>query len=84
MNYACFHIQLLGEERFRALDKIKTIGSTYMAAVGLIPDYKIVNDSEDGGMSAITYLAQVWWNIMPSVRFKPSKKNHPVTLDLAC
>ena len=28
---------LVGEDRFRAVDKIKTIGSTYMAAVGLIP-----------------------------------------------
>lgn len=28
---------LLGQERFVAIDKIKTVGSTYMAAVGLIP-----------------------------------------------
>lgn len=31
---------LLGQERFAAIDKIKTIGSTYMAAVGLIPGKK--------------------------------------------
>ena len=30
--------ELLGDERFRAIDKIKTIGSTYMAAIGLIPE----------------------------------------------
>jgi adenylate cyclase 1 len=52
-------LQLLGEERFRAIDKIKTIGSTYMAAVGLIPDHRIVNDREDGGASAVAYLAQL-------------------------
>lgn len=34
--------QLLKEERFLGIDKIKTVGSTYMAVVGLIP-----------GMSAI-------------------------------
>lgn len=28
---------LLGQERFVAIDKIKTVGSTYMCAVGLIP-----------------------------------------------
>ena len=50
---------LVGEDRFRAIDKIKTIGSTYMAAVGLIPDYRIAPESEDGGISAIAYLAQL-------------------------
>ena len=35
---------LLAQERFVAIDKIKTVGSTYMAAVGLIPDYKMNND----------------------------------------
>ena len=30
-----------------------------MAAVGLIPEYKIANDKDDGGISAVTYLAQV-------------------------
>ena len=30
-----------------------------MAAVGLIPEYKILDDVEDGGMSAIHYLAQL-------------------------
>lgn len=40
-NYFLDIFQLLNEPRFRAIDKIKTIGSTYMAAVGLMPDYKI-------------------------------------------
>ncbi len=51
--------QLISEDRFRAIDKIKTIGSTYMAAVGLIPEYKILDDNEDGGLSAVHYVAQV-------------------------
>ena len=44
--------ELLGDERFRAVDKIKTVGSTYMAAIGLIPELRIVDDAEDGGQSA--------------------------------
>ncbi len=51
--------ELVGDERFRAIDKIKTIGSTYMAAVGLIPEFRIAPESEDGGISAVTYLAQL-------------------------
>ena len=54
-----FCLQLISEDRFRALDKIKTIGSTYMAAVGLIPEYKILDDNEDGGLSAVHYVAQL-------------------------
>lgn len=34
---------LLGQERFAAIDKIKTIGSTYMAAVGLIPGRHLIH-----------------------------------------
>nr|XP_032514039.1 Ca(2+)/calmodulin-responsive adenylate cyclase-like isoform X2 [Danaus plexippus plexippus] len=37
--------ELLGEDRFGAIDKIKTVGSTYMAAVGLIPDKKMTDDT---------------------------------------
>ncbi|CAH1156233.1 unnamed protein product [Phaedon cochleariae] len=37
---------LLSEERFKALDKIKTVGSTYMAAIGLMPDLRILDDDE--------------------------------------
>jgi len=50
---------LLGEERFRAIDKIKTIGSTYMAAVGLVPELRIAEDTEDGGVSANAALTQL-------------------------
>ncbi|KAI8434865.1 hypothetical protein MSG28_003355 [Choristoneura fumiferana] len=37
--------ELLGDDRFSAIDKIKTVGSTYMAAVGLIPDKKMLDDA---------------------------------------
>ena len=50
---------LLGEDRFRAIDKIKTIGSTYMAAVGLVPEFRISDDCEDGGVSAGAALTQL-------------------------
>lgn len=36
-----FLLQALNEPRFRAVDKIKTIGSTYMGAIGLMPEMKI-------------------------------------------
>nr|CAD7265051.1 unnamed protein product [Timema shepardi] len=39
--------ELLGEERFKAIDKIKTVGSTYMAAVGLIPEQRISDNDDD-------------------------------------
>uniref|UniRef100_A0A8D8T3X0 adenylate cyclase n=1 Tax=Cacopsylla melanoneura TaxID=428564 RepID=A0A8D8T3X0_9HEMI len=46
--------ELLGEDRFRAIDKIKTVGSTYMAAVGLMPDYRILDEDDT---SPGTYLS---------------------------
>ncbi|XP_037089607.1 Ca(2+)/calmodulin-responsive adenylate cyclase-like [Pollicipes pollicipes] len=45
--------ELLDEDRFRTVDKIKTIGSTYMAAVGLIPDQRILDDDA----SALYYMS---------------------------
>ena len=33
--------QLLNDEQFKTVDKIKTMGSCYMAAVGLTPDNQI-------------------------------------------
>ncbi|XP_013791470.1 uncharacterized protein LOC106475327, partial [Limulus polyphemus] len=38
--------ELLDEDRFYMIDKIKTVGSTYMAAVGLIPEYRISEDNQ--------------------------------------
>lgn len=37
---------LLNEERFKAIDKIKTVGSTYMAAIGLMPDFRILDEDD--------------------------------------
>ena len=50
---------LMEEKRFEAVDKIKTIGSTYMAAVGLIPNHMILDDVEDGGVSAVVRMADL-------------------------
>ncbi|KAK6618435.1 hypothetical protein RUM43_013628 [Polyplax serrata] len=47
--------ELLGEDRFKSVDKIKTVGSTYMAAVGLMPEYRILD--EDGDCSAGRHLS---------------------------
>merc|ERR550532_5494 len=51
--------ELLGDERFRAVDKIKTVGSTYMAAIGLIPELRILDEVDDGGSSAITAIIEL-------------------------
>lgn len=40
--------QLLDGDQFKAIDKIKTTGSTYMAAIGLMPDARIGDDHESG------------------------------------
>ena len=47
--------ELLAEERFRSIDKIKTVGSTYMAAVGLIPDMRITET--DSNATAAFFMA---------------------------
>ena len=50
--------ELLGEERFRSVDKIKTVGSTYMAAVGLMPDMRRIGQAEtDANVTASFYPA---------------------------
>jgi len=46
---------MAGEDRFRSIDKIKTVGSTYMAAIGLMPEMRIGDD--DGDATASFYLA---------------------------
>ncbi|XP_023225852.1 Ca(2+)/calmodulin-responsive adenylate cyclase-like isoform X1 [Centruroides sculpturatus] len=37
--------ELLDDKRFHGVDKIKTVGSTYMAAMGLMPDVRIPDDN---------------------------------------
>lgn len=37
----CDFDTILDDQRFRAVDKIKTIGSTYMAAIGLFPELEL-------------------------------------------
>ncbi|XP_013777431.1 Ca(2+)/calmodulin-responsive adenylate cyclase-like, partial [Limulus polyphemus] len=48
--------ELLDDERFKTIDKIKTIGSTYMATIGLIPDCRI---SEDNNVEAAKYISNL-------------------------
>jgi len=43
------YLQLISQERFLCLEKIKTIGSTYMAASGLTPHnaaYPVSDDTD--------------------------------------
>ncbi|XP_052562760.1 Ca(2+)/calmodulin-responsive adenylate cyclase isoform X1 [Culex pipiens pallens] len=48
--------ELLCEERFQAIDKIKTVGSTYMAAVGLIPEFKMLPSDGNSARKLMTAL----------------------------
>ena len=54
-----FHFQLLDDERFKAIDKIKTVGSTFMAAVGLMPDMRILDHNEESALYYITMLTEL-------------------------
>lgn len=50
--------ELMCDERFHSIDKIKTIGSTYMAAVGLIPEYKIITSDPHSARRLMTSLIE--------------------------
>lgn len=39
----CVHFKLLSEPRFQCIEKIKTIGETYMAAAGIKPESQVSN-----------------------------------------
>lgn len=41
----CDFDTILDDEKFKSVDKIKTIGSTYMAAIGLFPQYQLPSGS---------------------------------------
>lgn len=54
-------LQLLGEERFQDIEKIKTIGSTYMAVSGLSPEKQVWIQMHVllGLLDAVLYI----WNV---------------------
>lgn len=51
--------QLLDDERFKSVDKIKTVGSTFMAAVGLMPDMRILDHKEESASYYLSVLAEL-------------------------
>ena len=56
-------VQIISEERFRQLEKIKTIGSTYMAASGLN-----ASTYDQVGRSHITALADYAMRLMEQMK----------------
>lgn len=56
-------VQIISEERFRQLEKIKTIGSTYMAASGLN-----ASTYDQAGRSHITALADYAMRLMEQMK----------------
>ncbi|KAG0692883.1 Adenylate cyclase type 1 [Chionoecetes opilio] len=51
--------ELLNDERFKSVDKIKTVGSTFMAAVGLMPDMRILDHKEESASYYLSVLAEL-------------------------
>ncbi|XP_050719595.1 Ca(2+)/calmodulin-responsive adenylate cyclase-like isoform X2 [Eriocheir sinensis] len=51
--------ELLDDERFKSVDKIKTVGSTFMAAVGLMPDMRILDHKEESASYYLSVLAEL-------------------------
>lgn len=50
---------MLDDERFKSVDKIKTVGSTFMAAVGLMPDMRILDHKEESASYYLSVLAEL-------------------------
>ena len=51
--------EILNKEEYRSIDKIKTIGSTYMAAVGLIPEHRIPDDDDTAAADYMALLSSL-------------------------
>jgi adenylate cyclase 1 len=49
---------LLERDEFQAIDKIKTVGSTYMAAVGLMPELRIQENNPDSAAYFMSLLVE--------------------------
>ncbi|KAL4222045.1 Adenylate cyclase type 1 [Mactra antiquata] len=60
--------ELLNEPKFRTVDKIKTIGSTYMGAIGLMPEYKIQADSPDSITQNLSVLVEFIFSMQEKLR----------------
>lgn len=51
--------EILNQDSYRAIDKIKTVGSTYMAAVGLIPEMRIPDGDDSLAAEYMSMLVEV-------------------------
>nr|XP_027197802.1 Ca(2+)/calmodulin-responsive adenylate cyclase-like [Dermatophagoides pteronyssinus] len=51
--------ELLDQEKYKPIDKIKTVGSCYMAAIGLIPQYRIPENDTAYAADAMACLVDV-------------------------
>ena len=50
--------QILEDPQFQAIDKIKTVGSTYMSAVGLIPELRIPDGNDEAAAAFLSILIE--------------------------
>ncbi|ESP00183.1 hypothetical protein LOTGIDRAFT_141290, partial [Lottia gigantea] len=59
--------ELLNAPRFRAIDKIKTIGSSYMAAIGLMPEY-LIQDNDTSVTHSLALLVEFAFGMKDKLR----------------
>ena len=71
--------QLLLEDRFRYIDKIKTSGTTYMAVVGLRPD-RIIQDTEESITNHLSTLLEFYFALRSKVQ--SFNENHGFSFSL--
>ncbi|CAG0878524.1 unnamed protein product [Darwinula stevensoni] len=50
--------EMLEDPQFQAIDKIKTVGSTYMSAVGLIPELRIPDGNDEAAAAFLSVLIE--------------------------
>ncbi|RWS25804.1 Ca(2+)/calmodulin-responsive adenylate cyclase-like protein, partial [Leptotrombidium deliense] len=60
--------EILNSERFRIIDKIKTVGSTYMAAVGLYPDSRMPENDDSLAAECMSLLIDYVFEIKEKLR----------------
>uniref|UniRef100_H2Y4W8 adenylate cyclase n=1 Tax=Ciona savignyi TaxID=51511 RepID=H2Y4W8_CIOSA len=74
LNEIIFDIDnLISQERFRCLEKIKTIGSTYMAASGLTPHNAVYPENSKSHLCMLAHLALLLKRVIADVNVHSGK-----------
>uniref|UniRef100_T1K4L1 adenylate cyclase n=1 Tax=Tetranychus urticae TaxID=32264 RepID=T1K4L1_TETUR len=60
--------EILNKDAYRSIDKIKTVGSTYMAAVGLIPEHRIPDKDDAIAAEYMSLLVDVVFDMKEKLK----------------